>query len=128
MTYRARYHTAFQPAPVLDLLLADRSNPKALAFQIDRLAAHVKYLPRHGEARSESDEEKMTAEMLGALRHADLSAPCGGRGEADSEILTGFLDSMETRLKAFARQISAHYLTRVPPTPHFSMIRGSRTP
>ncbi|MGD8367423.1 MAG: circularly permuted type 2 ATP-grasp protein [Desulfobacterales bacterium] len=126
MTYRARYRTVFQPAPVLDLLLADRSNPKALAFQIGRLAAHVKHLPRHGEPQSESDEEKMTAEMLGALRRADLSGPCGGRGKADPANLAAFLEAMENRLKEFAQQVGAHYLTRVPSTPHFSMIGGSR--
>jgi uncharacterized circularly permuted ATP-grasp superfamily protein/uncharacterized alpha-E superfamily protein len=128
MTYRARYRTAFQPAPVLDLILADRSNPKALAFQIDRLAGHVRHLPRQGKPRAQNDEEKMTAEMLGALRRFDLSSPCGGGGENDPEDLAAFLESMEARLKAFAQQISAHYLTRVPSTPHFSMIRGSRKP
>ena len=128
MTYRARYRTAFQPAPVLDLLLADRSNPKALAFQVGRLADHVKHLPRHGEPQAESEEEKMTAEMLGALRRVDLSGPCGGHGEADPAELSAFLASMETRLKTFAQQVGAHYLTRVPSTPHFSMIRGEPTP
>ncbi len=127
MTYRARYRTAFLPAPVLDLLLSDRSNPKALAFQIERLAAHVKHLPRHGEPQSESEEEKMAAEMLGALRKVDLSGPCGG-GESDAGSLASFLESMEAGLKRFAQQVSAHYLTRVPSTPHFSMIRGRRAP
>jgi uncharacterized alpha-E superfamily protein len=128
MTYRARYRTAFQPAPVLDLLLADRSNPKALAFQIERLADHVEHLPRHGESQAENVEEKMAAEMLDALRRVDLSGPCSGSREADPENLAPFLESMETRLKAFAQRVSAHYLTRVPSTPHFSMIGGRPTP
>jgi hypothetical protein len=34
MTYRARYRTAFQLAPVLDLLIVDESNPKSLAFPV----------------------------------------------------------------------------------------------
>jgi hypothetical protein len=33
---------------------------------------------------------------------------------------------MDTRLKDFAQQISAHYLTRVQATPHFSTIPGDR--
>jgi uncharacterized alpha-E superfamily protein len=127
MTYRARYRTAFLPAPVLDLLLSDGSNPKALAFQIERLADHVKHLPRHGEPQPNSEEEKMAAEMLGALRKVDLSGPCSGP-ESDAGSLASFLESMETSLKRFAQQVSAHYLTRVPSTPHFSMIRDRRTP
>jgi uncharacterized alpha-E superfamily protein len=127
MTYRARYRTAFQPGPVLDLLLADRSNPKALAFQIDRLAAHVKHLPGCDEPQSDSREEQMAAEMLGALGEIDLAAPCGGDA-TDPAGLAAFLDAMKSRLKAFAQQVSAHYLTRVPSTPHFSTIRSSETP
>ncbi len=34
ITYRARYLTTLQPAPVLDLVLADETNPRALAFQL----------------------------------------------------------------------------------------------
>jgi uncharacterized alpha-E superfamily protein len=34
ITYRSRYLTVLQPAPVLDLVLADTSNPRALAFQL----------------------------------------------------------------------------------------------
>ena len=33
ITYRSRYLTMLQPAPVLDLILADEGNPRALAFQ-----------------------------------------------------------------------------------------------
>ena len=34
ITYRARYLALVQPAPVLDLLLADEGNPRSLAFQL----------------------------------------------------------------------------------------------
>ena len=34
MTYRSRYFTVLQAAPVLDLLMNDEANPRSLAFQI----------------------------------------------------------------------------------------------
>ncbi len=34
ITYRTRYLTVLQPAPVLDLVLADDGNPRGLAFQL----------------------------------------------------------------------------------------------
>ncbi len=34
ITYRARYLNVLQPAPVLDLVLADQGNPRGLAFQL----------------------------------------------------------------------------------------------
>jgi hypothetical protein len=42
--------------------------------------------------------------------------------------LAAFLELMDSRLKDFAQQISAHYLTRVQATPHFSTISGDRQP
>ena len=34
LTYRSRYLSVLQPAPVLDLVLADPGNPRGLAFQL----------------------------------------------------------------------------------------------
>jgi len=39
ITYRSRYLAVLQPAPVLDLVLADPSNPRGLAFQISAIQA-----------------------------------------------------------------------------------------
>ncbi len=36
ITYRSRYMSALQPAPVLDLVLADTSNPRAMAYQFEQ--------------------------------------------------------------------------------------------
>lgn len=38
ITYRGRYMSVLQPAPVLDLVLADTSNPRALAYQFAQAA------------------------------------------------------------------------------------------
>lgn len=129
MTYRARYRTAFQLAPVLDLLLLDESNPKSLAFQLDQLAAHVQELPRQNERRFSSMEERLTLEMLTAVRLLDVSGMSPDSGEApDAMALEEFLETMAARLLEFAQQISAHYLTRVTATPHFSVRLGENGP
>ena len=39
ITYQGRYMSAVQPGPVLDLVLADPDNPRALAFQFAQAAA-----------------------------------------------------------------------------------------
>ena len=39
ITYRSRYLAVVQPAPALDLLLADDGNPRGLAFQLDAMRA-----------------------------------------------------------------------------------------
>ena len=46
MTYRRRYLSMLQAAPVLDLLLADETNPRSLAYQLVALAESIDRLPR----------------------------------------------------------------------------------
>jgi uncharacterized alpha-E superfamily protein len=73
MTYRSRYRSTFQLAPVLDLLLADENNPKSLAFQFNQLADHVKHLPRQSERSYAYPEERIALKMLTAVRLLDLT-------------------------------------------------------
>ncbi|UCE32207.1 MAG: circularly permuted type 2 ATP-grasp protein [Burkholderiales bacterium] len=47
MTYRARYLVGTLRVPVLDLVLLDLSNPRSVAFQVDRIANHLIELPGH---------------------------------------------------------------------------------
>jgi uncharacterized alpha-E superfamily protein len=47
MTYRSRYFTTLQPVAVLDVLMADETNPRSLDFQLNHLADLYGKLPRH---------------------------------------------------------------------------------
>jgi uncharacterized circularly permuted ATP-grasp superfamily protein/uncharacterized alpha-E superfamily protein len=46
MTYRRRYFAPALPVPVLDLLLLDDTNPRSLAFQLQRLQEHLDVLAK----------------------------------------------------------------------------------
>ena len=70
----------------------------------------------------------MAIEMLAAVRALDLTGLRCSEIDAETEPLKAFLETMEIRLKDFAQQISAHYLSRVQSTPHFSMSLGNRKP
>jgi uncharacterized alpha-E superfamily protein len=67
MTYRSRYFTTLQPGPVLDLLLADETNPRSLNFQMAHLADLYRKLPRHAP-----DGLEAILHSLKALRELDL--------------------------------------------------------
>jgi hypothetical protein len=41
ITYRSRYLAVLQPAPALDLMLADDGNPRGLAFQLAAMRAQM---------------------------------------------------------------------------------------
>jgi uncharacterized circularly permuted ATP-grasp superfamily protein/uncharacterized alpha-E superfamily protein len=122
MTYRARYRTTFQLAPVLDLLVVDESNPKSLAFQLNQLAGHIEQLPQQSGRRFSSPEERLALEMLTAVRLLNLSGLNCGVAIVEHLELPVFLEKMKTNLLDFAQHVTAHYLSRVPTTPHFSMI------
>jgi uncharacterized circularly permuted ATP-grasp superfamily protein/uncharacterized alpha-E superfamily protein len=47
MTYRSRYFTTLQPVAVLDVLMADETNPRSLDFQLSHLADLYHKLLRH---------------------------------------------------------------------------------
>ncbi|HEY2134158.1 MAG TPA: circularly permuted type 2 ATP-grasp protein [Acetobacteraceae bacterium] len=51
ITYRSRYMNVLQPAPVLDLVLADQGNPRGLAFQLARMRTRLGELGDEGSPR-----------------------------------------------------------------------------
>jgi uncharacterized alpha-E superfamily protein len=126
MTYRARYRSAYQLAPVLDLLLADESNPQSLAFQLSRIASHIEHLPRQRERRFAFQEERIALKMLTETRLFEINKIHCQEENSQNEELAEFLGSIAKDLKEFSQQITGHYLTRVPTTPHFAVIQGDR--
>ncbi|HEY3595559.1 MAG TPA: circularly permuted type 2 ATP-grasp protein, partial [Polyangiaceae bacterium] len=50
MTYRRRYLATLQVAPVVDLLLTDDTNPRAVLFQLAALLSHIEALPQEAGA------------------------------------------------------------------------------
>ena len=50
ITYRSRYLAVLQPAPALDLILADEGNPRGLAFQLAALRDLLREIVEDGDA------------------------------------------------------------------------------
>ncbi len=50
ITYRARYLAVLQPAPALDLILADDGNPRGLAFQLSAIRDLLRGLSEEGDS------------------------------------------------------------------------------
>jgi uncharacterized circularly permuted ATP-grasp superfamily protein/uncharacterized alpha-E superfamily protein len=71
MTYRSRYLATLQPAPVLDLVLTDDTNPRSVAFQLVTLADHVENLPRDRTQPLRSPEQRIVLSLLTAVRMAE---------------------------------------------------------
>lgn len=80
LTYRARYLSRLQAAPVVDLLLTDDSNPRSVAFQLSALRRHIHELPKLGGV-VRSRAERRVIELDSLMLTADIDAACAGDGE-----------------------------------------------
>jgi uncharacterized circularly permuted ATP-grasp superfamily protein/uncharacterized alpha-E superfamily protein len=111
MTFRRRYFAQPQLAPVLDLLLADPTNARSLAFQIARLSGHMDVLPRDTSAPSPTREQRIVARLRQTLVEADLDAL--GQPEPDGRVtrLVTLLASLETDLLGLSETITHYYFS-----------------
>src|SRR5271154_2788876 len=78
MTYRSRYFTTLQPLAVLEVLMADETNPRSLNFQVSHLVDLYRKLPRHAPDDLKAIGQAMT--MLRGLNLEKLDFPLPGRG------------------------------------------------
>ncbi len=110
MTYRARYYTTLQPLPVLDVLMADETNPRSLTFQIANIAELYEKLPRH----SPEDLADMQKALVD-LRAFDLQAvefPRPGQPTSPSlRRLHRFLGTLDESLPAWSNTLSTRYFS-----------------
>ncbi|HWD19331.1 MAG TPA: circularly permuted type 2 ATP-grasp protein [Verrucomicrobiae bacterium] len=110
MTYRRRYFAQPQWPTALDLLLADETNPRSLAFQICALSDHVANLPR--ETGGASARETQQAQTLRALlSKADFPSMVAGQMAGRGAELSEFLARIVTELRVLSDSINQQYFS-----------------
>ena len=72
MTYRSRYKAIPQLPAVLDLVMADESNPRSLIFQIVEIEEHLSVMPLEQASGPISEAQKIVISLLAELRLADV--------------------------------------------------------
>ncbi|MGH6917091.1 MAG: alpha-E domain-containing protein, partial [Geminicoccaceae bacterium] len=92
MTYRSRYLMTPLLAPVLDLLLLDETNPRAVAFQLAVIDTHLQRLPdSRGESPQYSPAQRVVMPLLTELRLVDPGVLAGAEPSAPRPALTDLL-------------------------------------
>jgi uncharacterized circularly permuted ATP-grasp superfamily protein/uncharacterized alpha-E superfamily protein len=119
ITYRSRYLTTLQPAPVLDLLLTDHTNPRAVAFQANQIAEHVANLPREAVGALPSPAERLATHLQASVRLADPVDLCRP-DPASANALTALLDDLGGTLTALSDAVTTAWLTHIAPTRAFA--------
>ncbi len=128
MTYRRRYRSALQTAPVLDLLLADETNPRSLAYQLAALFGHVGDLPREHAGPRRASEEGLVMLALTDLRLADLEILASANNEGVRTNLDDLLTKLADQLPLFSDKITENYLTHVQAVRQMATIIGREAP
>jgi len=112
MTYRSRYLAAPRLAAVLDLLMCDENNPRALGFQLAALAGHMDRLVAiSGETGFLRAEQRLMTVLCGIVRTTDVTVishydPDGGFIDAER-----LLETLRSRLWELSEVISREYFT-----------------
>jgi uncharacterized alpha-E superfamily protein len=99
ITYRLRYVMVAARAPVVDLVMLDPNNPRSVAYQLDRIEAHLAALPRNTEGRL-SAPQQVTAAAATVLRTTDA-------GEIDEALIAATTNA----LMRLSNAIAAAYFT-----------------
>jgi uncharacterized alpha-E superfamily protein len=111
MTYRRRYFAQPQLPLVLDLLVADATNARSMAFQIVQLGDHVDHLPRDERAPSPAQEQRIVTQMAEAIADADLDV-LGQPGENGSfPELHALLNTTVDDLRRLSDVITYYYFS-----------------
>lgn len=111
MTYRSRYFTTLQTVPVLDVLMADETNPRSLDFQLSHLADLYEKLPRNA-----AGDLRAIRHAVSLIRSFDLqslnasSRPSDGHGNSEEWLrLVRSLEELARILESWADNLAAHY-------------------
>lgn len=111
ITYRSRYLGVLQPAPALDLVLADGANPRGLAFQLQAIADAL------GEVSADPDDPGAAeAERLLALAEDITPRLLAARDQAqEAALLPPELRRMAQDLGRLSDVVSRRYFALLPP-------------
>ena len=109
--------TTMETTAVLDLLLADETNPRAIAFQIAGLEEHLSHMPRESTHPQRSPDMQLIVKLRSMIRLSNMASICqatnGYRGQLES-ILEEILDSLGRISELLAEIYFSHALASGP--------------
>ena len=111
MTYRYRYLTSLQLAAVLDLILADETNPRAVAFQLTAIAEHLRQLSVGRAAETLGAEQDRVLRAQGLLRLTDVDAISEEDQAGDRDRLQALVVHLSAELRSISEDVTHTYLT-----------------
>ncbi|WP_295444276.1 circularly permuted type 2 ATP-grasp protein [uncultured Thiodictyon sp.] len=110
ITYRRRYHVGTRVGALLDLVLQDEGNPRALAYQLVALERLVAEMPKGELAMGRSPTQKLVLKTLTRVRLAELDTLVQPDPQSHRRlVLEQVLEELESDLAAISNALTAQY-------------------
>ena len=111
MTYRRRHAASLQAAPVVDLLLADDSNPRGVIFQLKTLGEHIAALPTVTAEGVRSAQQRFILSATSQIELSDIDDLCRPDPTSNRRgVLHALLNQLGTVLPALSDSLTETYL------------------
>jgi uncharacterized circularly permuted ATP-grasp superfamily protein/uncharacterized alpha-E superfamily protein len=112
LTYRRRYMTHLETHAIADLLLADDTNPRAVAFQLALIEQHLAALPRDAAHPDRNYDQRWLLKLRASIQLANFAELCpvpgDHRRDAFDTLLSGIQDQIGLLSQAIAQLYFSH--------------------
>ena len=106
ITYNRRYRGRIDKESVLDILLFDNSNPRSLAYQLERINECLKFLPGK-EEKTTYAEDRAALQLYTTFKMKDI--PILFSEPEPNVVIAAWLDELHSLLRALSETISLRY-------------------
>ena len=120
MTYRRRYLGSLQAEAVIDLLVADETNPRSLASHLLALVDDVNHLPRSDPRASRGPEQRLVLSALSAVQLAEPSRLTATSTVGDRAGLRRLFEEVGGMLPTLSEAITQQYLSHLQTSRHLA--------
>jgi uncharacterized circularly permuted ATP-grasp superfamily protein/uncharacterized alpha-E superfamily protein len=120
MTFRRRYLSSLQAAPVLDMLLADETNPRSLAYQLVCINDDVMHLPQQDRNTGRGLEQRLALSLLTTMQLADIDRLAAVSAKNTRPHLEELLVRLETELPMLSDKITHNFLSHLQTSRHLA--------
>jgi uncharacterized circularly permuted ATP-grasp superfamily protein/uncharacterized alpha-E superfamily protein len=126
LTYRRRYLTHLETHAVADLLLADESNPRSVAFQFALLDLHLGALPRDLSYPDRNVDQRQLLKLRTSIQLADFVELCSvGAGRERREFYV-LLSEISAQIGQLSEAIAHLYFSHAVVSQEISGLREGR--
>lgn len=114
ITYRTRYLGQLQPAPVLDLVVLDDSNPRAFAFQMRAIRQHLERLGQASGTMVANPLDNLDTDLERVVQMFNSEEQSWRHEGLALAVLREIAEDAEQRLEDLSEAITRAYFSHVP--------------